>query len=134
MVADFLIPWAVLPLRLILGILYVTRGYPKIKSPERTATLFLRLKIPSTKLSAAIVAVIEFFGGIALIIGFSTRIVAILLALNIAIFTYLKKSKKKKSFASNYGYELMLLIAFGILIIFGAGNLSIDQTFGWLLG
>ena len=134
MAAEILILWAIIPLRIILGILYTVHGYPKLKSPERTATYFLKLRIPLPKLSAIVVAIIEFFGGLALIIGFSTRIVAALLMIEMIITSYLKKTKMKKSFAEGYGYDLVLAAALMVLVIVGAGNWSIDQTFGWLLG
>lgn len=134
MAAEFLISWLVVPLRLILGILFVIHGYPKLKSPERTATHFLKLKIPMPKLSAITIAIIEFFGGIALIIGFLTRIIAALLVINTIIIAYKKKTKSKETFIEKYGFELILIAVLITLVLLGAGNLSIDKMFGWLLG
>jgi len=131
--AEFLIYWAIMPLRIILGFLYTIHGFKKLKSPERTATLFLKLKIPMPKLSAIIVAILEFFGGIALIIGFATRIVAILLLIEMTIVIY-KKITMRKKFTAGYELDIILLAVLIALIIIGAGNLSIDNTFGWLLG
>jgi len=127
---NFLIPWAAVPLRLILGILFIIHGWPKIKNLDRTATFFLKLGIPFTKLSAIIVAILEFFGGIALVIGFETRIIAGLLAIQMIVATYLKKIKMKES----YEYELVLVAALLTLLLLGAGTISIDYIFGWRLG
>lgn len=134
MTAEFLISLAALPLRLILGIVYIIYGFTKIKSPERTATLFLKLGIQAPKLSAILVAILEFFGGIALIIGFSTRVVAALLAIQMAAAIYLKKKKMKKNLICPFNYDLILTAALIILFFLGAGVLSIDHMFGWLLG
>ncbi len=134
MAAEFLMLWAALPLRLMLGILYIIHGYPKIKSPESTATFFLKLGIPVPKLSAIVVAIVEFFGGIALIIGFSTRIAAALLAINMMVAAYMKKTKMKENFIGGYEFDLTLAAVLIALFLLGAGNFSIDQMFGWLLG
>ena len=82
------------------------------------------------KLSAIIFAIIEVFGGIALILGFATRIVTALLIIETAVLAYKKKVKKKKG----YEFDLALIAAFIILFFLGSGSLSIDQMFGWLLG
>lgn len=134
MVAEILISLAAIPLRLILGIIFIFHGAPKIRHPERTATHFLKLGIPLPKLSAIIIGIIEFFGGIALLIGFSTRIAAALLAINMLIATYKRKTKMKEEFMKGYGVELILVAALIALVFLGAGILSVDNTFGWLLG
>lgn len=130
MAAEILISLATLPLRLVLGILYLTYGFQKLKNLERTETIFLKLRLHWPKLSATTISIIEFFGGIALLVGFLTRIIASLLAIQIGIIAY-KKIRTKKF---NYGLDLILIVALVLLVILGAGNLSIDQIFGWLLG
>lgn len=120
---------ALLPLRLALGIICIIRGTPKL-SIEKTSTIFLKLGIPAVKLSAILAAIIEVFGGVALIIGFATRIVAALLVIETAVLAYKKKVKKKKG----YEFDLVLIAAFIILFFLGSGSVSIDQMFGWLLG
>lgn len=128
-----LIYWAIVPLRIILGILYIIHGFPKLKSPERTATQFLKLKIPMPKLSAIIVAILEYFGGIALILGFLTRIVAALLAIQMLVAAF-QKIRTKGKMGEGYEVDLLLAAFLALLVIFGAGNFSVDNTFGWLLG
>jgi len=127
---NFLIPWAAIPLRLILGIIFVIQGWPKIKNLERAATYLLKFGIPLPQLAAIIVAILEFFGGIALVIGFETRVIAGLLTIQMIVATYLKKTKMKES----YEYELVLVAALLTLFLLGAGTISVDHTFGWRLG
>lgn len=134
MSAEFLIPWAAVPLRIILGILYIIHGYPKIKSPTNTAGFFKTLNIPMPFIAAIVVAIVEFFGGITLILGFGTRIAAALLAINMSVATILKKTKMNQGFVGGYEFDLVLVITFIALFLLGAGNLSIDKTIGWLLG
>lgn len=128
-----LIPWIMLPLRLILGVICIIRGYPKLKVPERAATVFLKIGMPSTKLSAVIIALTEFFGGIALVLGFSTRIIAALLIAELTVVAW-RKIKIRKRYHSDYKLDLLLIIISIILLILGSGGLSVDQRFGWRLG
>lgn len=133
MVSEIL-PWIALVLRLVLGILFTAHGFPKLRSPERAATHLLKLGMPLPKLSAIVLGIVEFFGGIALIIGFETRIVATLLVIIMAIGAYRRKTNLKEKFVEGYMLELILAIALAAQIFLGAGKLSIDKILGWLLG
>ena len=126
--------WGALPLRLMLGLIFIVHGFPKLKSPETTGSFFLKLGIPVPRFSAVVVGIVEFFGGIALILGFSTRIAAALLVIDMTVATLLKKTKMNQGFIGGYEFDLALLAALITIFLIGSGNLSIDQTFGWLLG
>lgn len=127
---GFLLPWIALILRIIIGILFLAHGFPKIRSPERAATHLLKLKIPFPKLSAIIIGIIEFLGGLALITGFETRIVSTLLAVIMLVGAVKRKIRLKEA----VWFELVMVAMLIALIIIGAGAWSIDTRFGWLLG
>ncbi len=127
---GFLLPWIALILRIVIGILFLAHGFPKLKSPERAATHLLKLGIPWPKLSAVIIGIIEFLGGLALIAGFETRVVSTLLAVIMLVGAVKRKIKLKES----VWFELIMVAMLITLIIIGAGSYSIDQRFGWLLG
>ena len=127
---GFLSPWVAFLLRIILGILFTAHGFPKLKSPERAATHLLKIGIPRPKLSAVIIGIIEFFGGISLLLGFETRIVSSLLAVIMLVASFKRGTKLKE----NVWPEIILFAALIALIILGAGFWSIDTRFGWLLG
>ncbi|MBU4501511.1 MAG: DoxX family protein [Nanoarchaeota archaeon] len=127
---EILILLGAIPLRIVLGLIYIIHGFPKLKDPERTATIFLRKKIPLPKVSAILIAITEFFGGIMLLFGFTTRIVAALLLIIMVVAVFLEKQRIKES----YEYYMLLIAGLLTLFLLGSGNLSVDQTFGWLLG
>ena len=127
---GFLLPWTAFVLRIVIGILFLAHGFPKLRSPERAATHLLKLGIPWPKLSAVIIGIIEFFGGLALIAGFETRIVSTLLAVIMLVGAVKRKIKLKEA----VWFELIMVAMLIVLIIIGAGSYSIDQRFGWLLG
>lgn len=127
---GFLPPWIALILRIIIGVLFLFHGFPKLRSPERAATHLLKLGIPWPKLLAIIIGIIEFFGGIALILGFETRIVSTLLAVIMLVGAFKRKMKLKEP----VWFELIMVVMLIALIIIGAGSYSIDQRFAWLLG
>jgi putative oxidoreductase len=104
-------------LRLFLGITFFIHGLAKFQGGiENTVGFFDSLGLPG--FTAYVVALIELIGGIAMIVGIGTRIVAILFALILAVATI--KVKLAVGFMGNgqmAGYELDLaLIAISIAV------------------
>ncbi|UNK16517.1 DoxX family protein [Paenibacillus sp. N3/727] len=113
-------------LRVVLGIVFLAHGLDKFQSGiSNISGFFESIGIPGYM--AAIVAVIETAGGIALILGAGTRIVSMVLAfvLLVAIFT------AKISMGFLGGYELdVALLAIAVSLVFTGSNLwSIDSLF-----
>src|SRR4030042_870640 len=103
---GFLLAGIAVLLIVVIGILFLAHGFPKLRSPERAATHLLKLGIPWPKLSAIIVGIIEFFGGIALILGFETRIVSTLLAVIMLVGAFKRKIKLKEP----VWFELIIML------------------------
>ena len=84
---------------------------------------------PAAQISAPLVAGLELAGGIALILGVLTRVVAALLALNMLGALVLVHAAAGV-FADKGGYELVLLLAAAALALAltGAGRLSVDRA------
>jgi putative oxidoreductase len=119
---------ALLALRLALGAAFVVHGYPKIQHP---------LTWPAHALPgapgwlAATAAVVEFGGGIALLAGFLTRIVAFLIAADMVVAIFLVLVPHGAPFVSEAGgpsFELPLtyLVVGFALVMMGAGAMSLD--------
>ncbi|MBR2567098.1 MAG: DoxX family protein [Paenibacillus sp.] len=102
--------WGSTLLRVILGIVFLVHGYTKFQGGiGYTVDFFESLGLPG--FSAYIVAGIELVGGIALVLGLGTRIVAGLLAIILAVATI--KVKLAVGFLGNgqmAGYELDLAL------------------------
>ena len=119
-------------LRIWIGANFVAHGYPKLgKGRQQTLQWTKSLGVPT--LATYLAIVLEFFGGLSLIIGFIVPIVGFFIALEMIGAIFLKKTKMKAPYMGQNSYEvdityLMLAIA---LIVLGAGVLSVDSFLGF---
>jgi len=119
-------------LRIWVGVNFVAHGYPKLgKSRQQTLQWTKSLGVPAVATYLAII--LEFFGGLSLIIGFIVPIVGFFIALEMIGAILLKKTKMKAPYMGQNSYEidityLMLAIA---LIVLGAGVISVDSLLGF---
>ena len=100
--------YALLVLRVFVGIVFLTYGAVKfLGGVESVAKYFARQGIPVPELMAPIVMSIEFFGGLAIILGTGTRIAALLLSgvMVVAMLTVTLKA----GFTGGYDLKLACL-------------------------
>jgi|SRR5208282_1755996 len=118
---------AALLLRLIIGFVFILHGYPKFSAAQRKQgwEWLKSMGLPGGLILFA--AVVEFFGGIALLLGILTQIIAVLFALFMLSTTWLSKVKMKKKFVGGYEIDVILLIVSLALAALGAGAFSIDH-------
>ncbi len=136
--------WIPLVLRIALGAEFIAHGYPKFKNFKQTAEWLAGTGFKPGKFWAAVLASAEFFGGIAILLGFASRVFTAFLITSMSIATLLKIFKWKVPFSkgNEAGWEWDLLILGGLITLFllGSGNISIDsyiqwsQLIGWSLG
>ncbi len=122
---------AITTLRIILGFLFAAHGWQKVSewTIAGTQAAFAKMGVPAAEIAAPAVAVLELAGGIALILGILTRVVAALLALDMLGALFLVHASAGV-FVANGGYELVLLFAAAAfaLALTGAGRLSVDRA------
>src|SRR2546422_1784505 len=121
-------------LRLAVGTLFIIHGYPKLTAAQRKQG---GAWMKSVGMPAAMIpfgGFIELFGGLALILGLLTPIVAALSALWMLSTTWFSISKVKKKYAG--GYENDIKMFFGALAPapLRSGILLIDHPLGVLGG
>lgn len=116
-------------LRLLLGGLFMTHGYPKIFTKRmQVQQAMAGAGVPPA--ATGLAAFLEFFGGLALILGFLTPLVAGFFAIFMGSTTLLQRVKFHKPFAGGYELDVVLLVVSVALIILGAGAISIDALLG----
>src|SRR6185503_18612115 len=71
---------AILVGRVLLSILFILSGFAKLTAISATAGWFGSIGLPLPTVAAVGSGLLEFFGGLAILVGFQTRIVAIALA------------------------------------------------------
>lgn len=122
---------AVLAGRVLLSILFILAGYAKLADIAGTAGWFGSIGLPAPTVAAVAAGLIELLGGLAVLIGFKTRIAAIVLA----VFTLAATAIAHLDF-SQAGNALMLQKNLGLtggfllLAVLGAGAWSIDARRG----
>lgn len=118
---------APLPLRLTLGIIMAAHGRPKVfgEAKESFPGVIESLGLPKHQQIARGVSNLEFFGGLALIIGAFTRGVAFLFS---AQFIFIvARLKWSKGLVEGYEFDLALLGGFLSLLLMGGGTGSLDD-------
>jgi len=119
-------------LRTWVGINFVAHGYPKVgKGRQQTLQWTKSLGVPAVTTYLAII--LEFFGGLSLIIGFIVPIVGFFIALEMIGAILLKKTKMKAPYMGQNSYEIDItyLMPALALIVLGAGVLSVDSFLGF---
>jgi len=115
--------YALLFARIIIGIGMIYYGLPKIKDLKSNANDFVGMGFRPGWFWGTIVAFVEFFGGIVMVLGFYAQVAAALLGFEMVIGT-IWKIKVGKPF-TDYSYDLQLLALAVIIIVFGSGAYSI---------
>lgn len=116
--------------RIALGALFLAHGWPKIKDMRKPIAFVKGTGWPGGALFAVLFTLLEFFGGIALILGLLTQFVAILFVLEMTATTIFSKTKLKKKFILGYELDLAYAAFALVLALLGPGGWSLDRVFG----
>jgi putative oxidoreductase len=124
---SFVAPaWGMVPLRVVIGLVFLMHGSQKLLSLTSTAAFFDSIGIPIAQVAAALVTALEILGGVALILGWFTRVVAALLAIDMAVAILTARMDGGFFAPSGFEFELTLLGACLTLAVMGAGGFSLD--------
>ena len=78
--------WGTTVLRVVVGVVFLMHGGQKFFSGFHNVAGFLAsVRIPAPQAAAIALTLLEFFGGMALVLGLFTRMVALLLACDMAV-------------------------------------------------
>lgn len=121
---GFLAP---LLIRLTVGLVFIGTGWGKLNSLPDVTEFFTSLHVPFPALNARVVATTEFVGGILLIVGLGSRLIALPLAFTMVIAILTAKLDKIDGITTLVGFdEWSYLVMFLVIALIGPGALSLD--------
>lgn len=125
--------WGQFFLRLAIGPIFIAHGAQKLfeRGPTQVAESLTRLGIPLPEISAWLLSLTEFLGGIFLLLGLFTRWATIPVAFAMLVAILTADSPWKHGLTGKGGYEFalaMMMMAL-CLMLQGGGKLSVDN---WL--
>jgi putative oxidoreductase len=124
---------ALLVTRVALGFILLAHGWQKLDTYTLagTAASFGDMGIPLPTLAAYFVTAVELIGGAALVLGVLTPLAGLLNMVSL-LGALVLVHVQSGVFVENGGYELVLALAVGLLIVAlqGAGRYSIDGLLG----
>lgn len=121
--------------RLSIGFMFFSGAVGKLGDIGKFTAMFKSLGIPAAPVVAPAVAIVELAGGVALMLGLATRLVSLVLAMDMvgALLTDIgpilaEKYSSVSSFVSNlfYSSEWLLIGLLFFLVCLGAGPASLD--------
>jgi putative oxidoreductase len=122
-------------LRLAAGTGLALHGYPKARGGRIQAEQWMKgMGIPP--ITADMVTVLEFVGGIFLILGFLTPLVGLFFVIQFGSIIWMKKSKMHASFIRTeqgrptYEIDAVYLLLALVFLVLGAGPYSLDGILG----
>ena len=126
----------ILAARVMLVLLFVIFGWSKLTNYGGTVSYMAMTGAPVPQISAAIAIAVEFFVGIALLLGIFTRPLALAMALYtlataiIGHHYWTMSGAEQLANETNFYKNVSIMGGFLLLYITGAGRYSLDATFG----
>lgn len=118
---------ALLVLRVVVGLIFLVHGWPKLKNLKGTQEWFGSVGFRPGWLWGTLVGVLELVGGALLVLGLLVQPLGILFAVQMAVAAIWQK-RQGKGLAGGYELDLLLVAASLALATLGGGILSLDNA------
>jgi putative oxidoreductase len=123
---DKLQPLSLLLLRVVLAIIFLFHGYPKLTHTHgNLQAVFVEHRLPAYFVYVS--GILETFGGGLLLLGLLTRPAALLLAIEMCVAIWKVHSLRGIYVVRDYEFPLALAAACFVLATVGAGLISVDH-------
>ena len=116
---------ALLLLRIGVGLIFVLAGWGKLTGIENVQSFFGNVGIPLAGIMAWVVALVEFLGGLMVLIGYKVKIPSLLLAFIMIVAILTVKLGGDGGF-SGMRVDIMLLVSSLAIAILGSGGYSVE--------
>jgi len=118
-------------IRVYWGWLFLESGFGKLTHPDKVISFFTDLNIPAPVLNAYFNAALETVGGILLLLGLASRLIAFPLLINMIMAYVIADREALSSFFSESGKffaadPFPFLLVSLLIFIFGPGKFSLD--------
>lgn len=122
--------WAAALLRVAVGVIFAAHGAQKlfVVTPDGLVGFFGTIGLPLPTFNAYFVIAVEVLGGIAMIAGLGTRIVAALFAAVMVVAIATVHGPQGFFLPQGYEFNLVLLAASISLVLQGAGAFALDRV------
>jgi putative oxidoreductase len=125
--------------RLYWGWQLAQSGWGKLHHLSNVGEYFATLGLPMPAQMAVFIACVEFFGGIFLALGLASRVTGLVLAVNLIMAYIIGDREALLSFFSNpdkfmAAAPFIFLMVSLIVLIFGAGKISVDAALDFFFG
>jgi putative oxidoreductase len=128
------VPYLAMVLRVVVGASMMVHGYPKLRGEgKKNAIEFMQKQgVPGS--AAVLAGILEFFGGLFFVIGLIVPVVALFYVIQFGAISLLKGKKMKLAYIApgkpNYEIDVTYLLLCLVLVVIGAGALSLDSLLG----
>lgn len=112
--------WILLLLRITVAAVMLYYGWPKIRDLKSNANDFVQMGFKPGMFWGTLIAVVEFFGGIVIVLGLYAELAAALFGFQMMVGTFWKLLKIRKPFP-DYSYDIQLFALCLITMSQGAG-------------
>ena len=121
--------WGITLLRVMVGIVFLMHGGQKlfVFRFHGVAGMLTSLHVPFPAVFSVVLTLVEFLGGLALVLGLMTRLAAVLLVIDMAAAIFSVHLKSGFFMPNGFEYALTLLVANLCLALTGPGPASIDE-------
>ncbi|WP_144756181.1 DoxX family protein [Curtobacterium pusillum] len=118
-------------LRIVLGVVFIAHGAQKFAQGIGSVTEgFSGMGVPLAEVAAPLVSGLELVGGVFLVLGVATRVVGVLLAVDMVVAGLLAHASSG-FYSQDGGFEYVLVLAVASLAVAltGPGRFSLDAVF-----